>query len=104
MRGGACDFGPFSGTQADISTGLSTDSGDKEPLKKCIIYPHVSCRNKMNEHLDPKPLRRGRTGYETGAAVLREHLKRLPGQPGVYRMIAQSGSVLYVGKAKNLKK
>ena len=36
--------------------------------------------------------------------MLRTHLKVLPGQPGVYRMIAEDGSVLYVGKAKSLKK
>lgn len=51
-----------------------------------------------------KLLRRGRTGYDAGATVLRAHLKTMPEQPGVYRMINESGAVLYVGKAKNLKK
>ncbi len=56
---------------------------------------------------DPSPakhLRRGRTGFQTGANVIRAHLKTMPGQPGVYRMLADDGTVLYVGKAKNLKK
>ncbi len=35
---------------------------------------------------------------------LREILKLLSPEPGVYRMLAQNGEVLYVGKAKNLKK
>jgi excinuclease ABC subunit C len=39
-----------------------------------------------------------------GVAVIQDHVTRLPGKPGVYRMIAQDGDVLYVGKAKDLKK
>jgi excinuclease ABC subunit C len=40
----------------------------------------------------------------TGAAVIADYLTRLPNAPGVYRMIASNGDVLYVGKAANLKK
>lgn len=53
---------------------------------------------------DPKFLRKGHTGFDTGAKVLHQHLKTMPEEPGVYRMISGNGSVLYVGKAKNLKK
>ncbi len=35
---------------------------------------------------------------------VKEFLATLPEDPGVYRMIAASGDVLYVGKAKNLRK
>ena len=39
-----------------------------------------------------------------GLDVIRNILKTLPNSPGVYRMISQAGDVLYVGKAKSLKK
>ena len=39
-----------------------------------------------------------------GVAVIRQYWKNAPNTPGVYRMIAESGEVLYVGKAKNVRK
>ena len=39
-----------------------------------------------------------------GPKLIADYVKRLPGKPGVYRMFDEYGSVLYVGKAKDLKK
>jgi excinuclease ABC subunit C len=39
-----------------------------------------------------------------GAALIKDQVKRLPDAPGVYRMMGADGEVLYVGKARSLKK
>ncbi|WP_159726719.1 excinuclease ABC subunit UvrC [Methylosinus sp. Ce-a6] len=39
-----------------------------------------------------------------GVGVIKSYWKNAPNGPGVYRMIAENGEVLYVGKAKNVRK
>ena len=51
----------------------------------------------MTGPLPPPSLAAGTLAIETA-------LRHLPGAPGVYRMLNKAGDVLYVGKAKNLKK
>ncbi len=40
----------------------------------------------------------------TGARLIADYVKRLPDTPGVYRMLGEAGELLYVGKARSLKK
>ncbi|RME67408.1 MAG: excinuclease ABC subunit C, partial [Alphaproteobacteria bacterium] len=42
--------------------------------------------------------------FATGAAAIRQALKTIPATPGVYRMLNGAGTVLYVGKARDLKR
>ncbi len=50
----------------------------------------------MSSNLPPK--------LEAGRRVIRDMVAQLPDAPGVYRMLAEDGDVLYVGKARSLKK
>jgi excinuclease ABC subunit C len=52
---------------------------------------------------DPSPIQPSPRGIAAGTTVIREALKTIPAQPGVYRMLDRKGDGLYVGKARNLK-
>jgi len=49
-------------------------------------------------------LERAPESVKRGVAVIKAHWRNAPNGPGVYRMIAENGEVLYVGKAKNVRK
>ncbi|MDA0782282.1 MAG: excinuclease ABC subunit UvrC [Rickettsiales bacterium] len=44
------------------------------------------------------------TNIKNGIKIIKKHLEAMPTSPGIYKMIDEGGTVLYVGKAKNLAK
>ena len=44
------------------------------------------------------------SSFRRGLRAIRAHWKHAPTGPGVYRMIGEDGSILYVGKAKSIRK
>src|ERR1700680_1610799 len=69
------------------------------------IEPEIDPRDEDEEPALPEPVEDTDLAPSAeGTGVIAELARHAPSAPGVYRMIGRAGEVLYVGKAKNIKK
>jgi excinuclease ABC subunit C len=83
-----------------------------DPSENCDIEPD----DLEPENIEPEDLEAesafvlnlddeaGAASLRRGLRAVRAHWKHAPPGPGVYRMLAEDGAVLYVGKAKSLRR
>ena len=76
-----------------------TDEDQKEPAETPTDASGAGPEN-TSRHRKPAPA----PDAPTGSTLIAEKVKQLPDSPGVYRMFGADGEVLYVGKARSLKK
>lgn len=88
-RGAAADLPPEAADTPDLDPAAPADEDDEGRL------PELT-----EESLEPI----GEGPLATGHAVIENAVRLAPTSPGVYRMLNAAHDVLYVGKAKNVKK
>jgi len=94
----------------DLATGLRTvpAAGPARPVSRPAERRATAFYNQTERPSPPDPAGGRRTTIvtvpENGLQRLRERLRHIPNEPGVYRFLDEAGAVLYVGKAKELRK
>ncbi|MFC4624171.1 excinuclease ABC subunit UvrC [Daeguia caeni] len=80
--------------------GLDLDEADNDDEGETVAATPSPADSIQWDSSDGLPDTEGLSGQD----IINTFVKRLPNNPGVYRMFNKDGDVLYVGKARNLKK
>ncbi len=81
--------------------GMNGTKNDIDPATELVEEDDEQALPEQEPAID---LAAGAGPLAVGRAVIARHAKLAPSSPGVYRMIDGKGDVLYVGKAKNIRK
>lgn len=90
-------------TSAGAADDMPPDIDFEEEAVEEIVEPEATGPDVAFTAIDWAP-HAGDADGMVGAEVIQTLVKRLPNAPGVYRMMNAAGDVLYVGKARSLKK